>query len=162
VWQLWRPATVQGFVEGLWAALAAAVAGPVLVHMFSGAVGMFLAHIACCAEEGSSPRVSGLVFDSCPVDYTRESGLAAVKQMAVPRVLMLFVTAGGVVAEWWGGEAGRRRMAEAVAHLAMQAPACYLHCERGRCGCSCSVRATMGKRTRSERKRCPPCAFSFV
>ena len=131
VWQLWRPATVQGLVEQLCEALTAAARGPVLVHMFSGAVGMFLSHIIACCEATPSLRVAGLVFDSCPVDYTRESGLAAVKQMALPGVFVPFVTAGGIVAEWWGGVEGRERMAATMVHPATQVPACYLYCEEG-------------------------------
>jgi len=83
--QLWRPAMVRSQVVELCEALTSQSSmsrrAPVVVHMFSGAVSMYLPYIAqCCARERL--RVGALVFDSCPVDYTRESGLNAVREMA--------------------------------------------------------------------------------
>jgi hypothetical protein len=107
--QLWRPATFRGTVVRLCDALAAqqqqggAAAGrPVVVHLFSGAVSMFLGYIAECCDAGML-QLAGLVFDSCPVDYTRASGLSAVRQMALPRLAKPLVAGAGVAVEWWTG-----------------------------------------------------------
>ena len=127
--QLWRPAMVSDHVAGLCDALTTQV-GPVVVHVFSGAASMYLCHIVrCCASRRL--RVTGLVFDSSPVDYTRESGLSAVREMALPRFLQPLVAAAGVAVEWWSGADKRRQLAESISHATLQVPALYLYCEEG-------------------------------
>ena len=91
---------------------------------------MYLPYIAqCCARERL--RVGALVFDSCPVDYTRESGLNAVREMALPRFLQPLVAGAGVAVEWWSGAAKRKQLAESISHAFLQVPALYLYCTRG-------------------------------
>lgn len=130
--QLWRPATVRTQVLRLCEALTQIVAagGPVVVHMFSGAVSMFLWHIAQCCSMGRL-RVAGLVFDSCPVDYTRTSGLNAVRDMALPRLLRPLVAGVGVVVEWWSGATKREQLVASTSHPVLQVPALYLYCAEG-------------------------------
>ena len=132
--QLWLPAMVRNQVVKLCEALTARTAtdgpGVVLVHMFSGAVSMFLPYIAQCCARGRL-RVTALVFDSCPVDYTRESGLNAVSEMALPRLLKPLVAGAGVTVEWWSGAAKRKQLAESISHPLLQVPALYLYCTTG-------------------------------
>jgi|EP01044_Picomonas_judraskeda_P003647 hypothetical protein len=127
--QLWRPAMVSDQVVSLCAALTTQSA-PLVVHVFSGAASMYLHHIARCCASGRL-RVAGLVFDSSPVDYTRESGLSAVREMALARFLQPLVAAAGVAVEWWSGADKRRQLAQSISHATLQAPALYLYCEEG-------------------------------
>ena len=52
---------------------------PLLLHLFSAAPSMFLPHLTGCLAAGgrferTAARLCGLVFDSCPVDVTRQAG----------------------------------------------------------------------------------------
>eukprot|EP01043_Picozoa_sp_COSAG02_P015187 COSAG02_NODE_642_length_19038_cov_10.020856_2_plen_271_part_00 len=132
--QLWRPAMVRSQVVELCEALTARTLtsqrGPVLVHMFSAAVSMFLPYIAqCCAC--MKLRMAALVFDSCPVDYTRESGLSAVREMDLPRLFQPLVAGAGVAVEWWSGAAKRKQLAESMSQPLLQVPALYMYCTTG-------------------------------
>ena len=130
--QLWRPAMVRSQVVELCEALTSSTSrrGPVVVHMFSGAVSMYLPYIAQCCAHGRL-RVVALVFDSCPVDYTRASGLNAVREMALPRFVQPLVAGAGVAVEWWSGAAKRKQLADSISHAFLQVPALYLYCTTG-------------------------------
>lgn len=132
--QLWRPSTVRGQIvalsEGLTNQTTIDRQIPIVVHMFSAAVSMYLWHIAECCAMGKL-RVVGLVFDSCPVDYTRESGLNAVREMGLAWPLRSLVAGAGVVVEWWSGAEKRDQLTKSVSHPTMQVPALYIYSEEG-------------------------------
>ena len=147
--QLWRPGSVASLCEALCDALAAELAArprPLLLHFFSGAVTVFLAHLVTGLErrrEGAGgaadwrlrDRLAGVIFDSCPVEYTRQSGLAAARQMreqgALPAAATPLVVAGGVVMEWWSGARIRAELTESLRAPCMQVPALFLFADQG-------------------------------
>ena len=99
---------------------------------------MYLPAISRCLRQCSNgkldhlgQRVRGLVFDSCPVDFTRTAGLAAVQHMRISALPKLIVSAAGMVVEWWSGSHIRQETSEATKAAPLQKPALFLYCRQG-------------------------------
>jgi hypothetical protein len=136
--KLWLPSRAAASVDQLARALVAHTSGgPVVLHLFSGAPSMFLPSL--CRHELAAAlgvRIAGLVFDSCPVNFTRASGVAAVQQMreqkAIPALAAPLITAAGICVEWVNGGRMRQQLQEVMASaLVAPHPALFLLCEAG-------------------------------